>query len=249
MSQTITLSAGSYSLKFKAARRQAQVQPLKFSVDGVQVGSNITPSSNSFADYSSDNFTVSTGSHVVKIEATNASGDNTVFLDGFSLQSSAGNLALNKPVTSNNSLELSQWGVAKITDGILDSQATSQGFTSNQYSSANISGNPVYVEVDLGSNQNVGSVQIYPRTGSSAVGGGSPNFPVGFTVQVAVNGSSTYSTVATVTAQANPNGVAQTYSFPATSARRVRIVVTGLGSPANDEPANYRFQLSELTVF
>lgn len=249
MSQTVTLTAGSYTLKFKAAQRSGQVQPLKISVDSVQVGSNITSNSNSFADYSSSTFTVAAGSHVVKVEATNASGDNTVFLDDFSLQTSAGNLALSKPVSSNNSLESSQWGVAKITDGVLDSQATSQGFTSNQYSGVNVSGNPVYVEVDLGSNQNVGSVKLYPRTGSSAVAGGSPNFPVNFTVQVAVDGSSTYATVATVTAQANPNGVAQAYSFAATSARRIRILVTGLGSPANDEPTNYRFQLSEVSVF
>lgn len=249
MSQTVTLNAGGYSLKFKAAQRPGQVQTLRISLDGVQVGPDITASGSSFADYSSSNFNVSQGNHTIKIEATDASGDNSVFLDSFSLQANTSNLALNKPVTSNNSFEYSAWGVAKLTDGIFTTDPTSYGFTSNAYSNANLSGNPVYVDVDLGIDQPVKSVTLYPRTDLSAAGGGSPNFPVNFTVQTAVNGSTTYSTVATVTAQANPGLIAQTYSFPVTSARHVRIVVTGLGSPASDEPSTYRLQLSELTAF
>jgi F5/8 type C domain len=249
MTQAINIAAGTYSLKFKAAQRPGQVQSIKLSLDGVQVGSNITPTGTAFTDYSSATFTVSAGNRILRLEATNANGDNTCFLDGFSLQASGGNLASGKTVTSNNSLELSEWGVSKLTDGITTSDPGSRGFTSNAYFSNNISGNPVYIEVDLGSNQSVSSIKLYPRNNWSAVGGGSPNFPVDFSVQVAPDGSSTYTTVKTVGGQINPDQSAQTYSFAATSARRIRVAVTGLGSPASDEASVRRLQLSEMQVY
>ena len=86
MAQTVNLSAGSYTLSLKAARRSGQVQPLRFSVDGVQVGDLITPSSDGFSNYTTASFTVSTGSHLLKLEATDGSGDNTTFVDVLSLQ-------------------------------------------------------------------------------------------------------------------------------------------------------------------
>jgi alpha-L-rhamnosidase len=68
-------------------------------------------------------------------------------------------------------------------------------------------------------------------------------------VQVAPDGSSTYTTVKTVGGQINPDQFAQTYSFAATSARRIRVAVTGLGSPASDEASVRRLQLSEMQVY
>ncbi len=86
VAQTVTLNAGTYTLQFKAAQRSGQLQPLRFTVDGVQVGSEIAPESDSFALYSSATFTVTGGSHTVKLEATDTSGDNTSFVDDISIQ-------------------------------------------------------------------------------------------------------------------------------------------------------------------
>jgi hypothetical protein len=76
LSQTVSLDAGSYALSFKAARRSydgSGVQPLKLSLDGVQIGGLITPQSTAFADYTTATFTVKAGKHSLRIEATNGS--------------------------------------------------------------------------------------------------------------------------------------------------------------------------------
>src|SRR5207249_7425384 len=39
ISQTLSLNAGSYTLSFQAARRGSQVQPVKVTIDGTQIGS------------------------------------------------------------------------------------------------------------------------------------------------------------------------------------------------------------------
>ena len=81
ISQTVTLAAGNYTLSFKAARRWSQTQPVKFSVDGVQVGTLISPTSDSFLTYTASAFTVTAGNHTLKLEATDGSGDKSIFLD------------------------------------------------------------------------------------------------------------------------------------------------------------------------
>ncbi len=81
LSQSVSLGAGTYSIKFKAARRQGQIQPLKINVDGTQIGGLITPTGDSFGDYSSINFTLTTGSHTVKFETIDSNGDKTSFID------------------------------------------------------------------------------------------------------------------------------------------------------------------------
>ncbi len=158
-------------------------------------------------------------------------------------------LTLKRTATSNNSLEYGGWGVANLVDGIHTSTPSSEGYTSNLFSSSNASSAPPYVDIDLGSNQSVSSVVLYPRTDAVTTSGGTPDFPVAFTIQAAPDGGS-YTTVATVTNQANPAGASQKYTFPRTSARHIRVVVTTLGTPAVGESVSnaYRFQLAELEV-
>src|SRR5205085_5948581 len=56
ISQALSLSAGSYTLSFKAAQRNCCVspfvQPLRVTVDGTQVGGLVSPGSTSFASFS-----------------------------------------------------------------------------------------------------------------------------------------------------------------------------------------------------
>ncbi|MFF0484894.1 discoidin domain-containing protein [Streptomyces sp. NPDC004435] len=161
---------------------------------------------------------------------------------------SLSNLAVGKPVTSNNTLENAHWGVAKLTDGHDTSVSGAKGYTSNDFPSSDASASPVWVEIDLGADTDLDAVRLFPRTDTPASGGGTAGFPVDFTVQTRTSGGTTYSTVRTVTAAANPNGRPQTYGFKSTRARYVRLRASKLGTPATDEPTRYRLQLAEAHI-
>lgn len=160
------------------------------------------------------------------------------------------NLARLKTVTSNSSLELSDWGLTRLTDGIESSPITSGGYSSHAFSSDDISSTPVWIDIDLGANRTFSQLKIYPRMFTPAVGGAplTPNFPVDFTIQTAPDGGS-YSTALTVTAQGNPVGGPQVYNFLTTTARHIRVQVTKLGLPAFDDPSHYYVQIAEMEVF
>ncbi|MFE9448075.1 discoidin domain-containing protein [Streptomyces sp. NPDC006739] len=158
------------------------------------------------------------------------------------------NLALGRSVSSNNSLENADWGKSRLTDGKLASVTGAKGYTSNDFPSADVGANPVWVEIDLGADTDVDAVRLFPRTDTPAAGGGTAGFPVDFSLQVRRDGSSGYTTVRTVTAEPDPAGLVQTYGFRTTTARYVRLQATRLGAPASDESAKYRLQLAELTV-
>lgn len=92
LSQTLDLTAGSYTLSFKAARRSCcvspYVQPLRVTVDGAQIGSMVSPATTSFAPYSIP-FTIATsGKHVIAFAGTDSS-DKTTFIDAVALTSGA----------------------------------------------------------------------------------------------------------------------------------------------------------------
>jgi hypothetical protein len=161
-----------------------------------------------------------------------------------------GNLALGRTVTSSNSLEQGSWGAAKLTDGITVSGPSSEGYSSNVLSSANVASSPVWVDINLGSAQTVSQVKLFPRTDAASTSGGTPNFPVNFTIQIAPS-SGAYTTVATITGQPDPGFLPQTYSFTPAAGQHVRIVVTELGTPAAGEGGSgyYRLQLAEAQVF
>ncbi|MFF4655454.1 discoidin domain-containing protein [Streptomyces sp. NPDC001381] len=158
------------------------------------------------------------------------------------------NLALGRPVSSNSSLENSDWGKNRLTDGKLTSVTGAKGYTSIDFPSADVSANPVWVEIDLGADTDLDAVRLFPRTDTPAVGGGTAGFPADFTIQTRRDGSSTYTTVRTITAEPNPGGRVQTYGFKTTTARHVRLQATKLGTPPVDETTKYRLQLAELTV-
>ncbi|MEU4445624.1 discoidin domain-containing protein [Actinosynnema sp. NPDC050801] len=158
------------------------------------------------------------------------------------------NLALGRTVTSNNSVEDGDWGRNRLTDGVLTGVVGAKGYTSNAFTSADVSASPVWVEVDLGANAGLDAVRLFPRTDTAATGGGTAGFPVDFTVQTRADGAATYTTVRRVTGQSNPGGRPQTFGFRTTTARHVRIQATKLGAPSTDEPARHRLQLAELQV-
>jgi len=117
------------------------------------------------------------------------------------------------------------------------------------YSSASSSSSEhtEFVQIDLGSERMINSVKLYPRTDKLTTSGGSPNFPVDFTIEGSTDGA-TYSVLTTVTNQANPQGAAQDYTFGAASVRYLKLNVTKLGTPVSNEQGAHYLQLSELEV-
>jgi len=87
ISQSVNFTAaGNYALTFQAARRLGQVQPLRFSVDGVQVGGLLTPPGSSFAPLTSATFSIGTaGAHTLTLSATDNSGDLSTLVDQVNL--------------------------------------------------------------------------------------------------------------------------------------------------------------------
>jgi alpha-L-rhamnosidase len=158
------------------------------------------------------------------------------------------NLALNKTVNARVSLEGGDWGKAKMVDGTQTSITGSKGYTSDPPQSGQSYNE--WVEIDLGANKTLNLVKLFPRTDVDTSGGETPNFPVDFTIQVKPDAGS-YSTVKTITAQANPGHTPQSYDIGAQNARYVKIDVTKLGLPAYDESASnyYRLQLAEVEIY
>jgi alpha-L-rhamnosidase len=95
---------------------------------------------------------------------------------------------------------------------------------------------------------------LYPRTASSddTAGDGTDgaHFPKAFALQVSSDGT-TWTTVHTVTDQADPGPRPQAYRFDTTQARYMRVQVSELGRPtvAEGQLGYYRLQLAEVQAF
>ena len=88
ISQALSLNAGSYTLSFKAAQRSGQIQPVRVTVDGTQIGSLVSPASTSFATISLSFSVASSGTHTIAFTSTD-SADKTTFIDAVTLISSS----------------------------------------------------------------------------------------------------------------------------------------------------------------
>jgi|GEM_PF-375863 len=87
-SQAVTLSAGSYVVTFSAAQRaahQSGSQTFQVQIDGAVVGT-FTPTSTSYANFTTTVFTLAAGVHTVGFVGLNPNGgDNTAFIDQVAL--------------------------------------------------------------------------------------------------------------------------------------------------------------------
>lgn len=90
ISQTITgWTAGTYLVTFQAAQRagwppEGSSQDLAISLDGKLVTS-VTPAGSDWQTYYTASFTVAAGDHVLSIQGTNTTGDNTALVDSVSV--------------------------------------------------------------------------------------------------------------------------------------------------------------------
>ena len=106
-------STGSYVVSFMGCRRNNSKpiynnpQPIKVSIDGVQIGSFMTPPSNTWTLMTTSSFTISTtGSHTITLSATDSSTDKTSFVDLVTITQ------VPPPVITNGSFETPSMGAA-----------------------------------------------------------------------------------------------------------------------------------------
>ncbi len=120
ISQTFSLTAGTYTVSFNAAQRgnyQSSSQTVRVLIDGVAVGT-ITPSGASYASYSTGVFTVAAGAHTLTFVGLNPNGgDNTAFLD---------QVAFNSTVAAP-ALTVSESGTAVVSGGTTNFGTTLAG--------------------------------------------------------------------------------------------------------------------------
>jgi thermitase len=86
----VNLTAGSYTLNFQAARRSysdpsGSVQPIRVSIDGVQIGSLVAPAGTSFGLVSIPFVISASGVHSLQFAGTDATGDKTTFIDAVAI--------------------------------------------------------------------------------------------------------------------------------------------------------------------
>ena len=89
--KNITLDAGSYQVKFKAAQRQTgNAVPIQVSIDGNAVGTPISPASSSnYSSYTTAAFSVGAGSHQLKFSTPSSSGISMSMIDDVAVENTS----------------------------------------------------------------------------------------------------------------------------------------------------------------
>ncbi|MFF5207690.1 discoidin domain-containing protein [Streptosporangium sp. NPDC000396] len=177
----------------------------------------------------------------VKVTGTKLSTDNLghYHMQFAEIETSGGNLALGRTVTSSSSVEYpaESWLRVNATDGGHLSQLWySMGFSS----ALSTVQHPEWVTVDLAGPSRVGKVVLWPRSDGGNTGNG---FPVDFTIQVSSD-NATWTTVASRTAYPKPGADGQVFAFTPTTARYVRIT----GNSLRLDAPHYLMQFAEIEV-
>lgn len=161
------------------------------------------------------------------------------------LSGGAPNLAAHKTVTAESLFETGAWSASYLTDGRTASRDPAIGYTSGRDVGQNpdVSGNPMWLDVDLGSNQTFNQVVLWPR-----MEGGPLNFPDEFTLMAKGDGEDAYIPILRRTGQSDTLGGPLSLYFPETTGRYLRLLVTRLS--ARPSPGDHcRLQLAEIQVF
>lgn len=182
----------------------------------------------------------------IAVKATSTT-DNTKYGIGL-IRVGYDNMAKRKAVTAsssdNTTTDPRQWeyrllvddcATSRIGEGISD---YGNGYRSSSSLTAN---HTEWVKVDLGAENVVNWVYLYPWNDLNVVGEG---FPVDFTIQVSKDDIN-WETVTTLTGCAKPGDAPQIFEFPGKQARYVKVDATSL-RPYNGE---YRLVLAEMEVY
>ena len=130
-SQTLDLTAGTYTVSFQAAQRgnwqPAGDQTFEVLIDGAVVGT-ITPAGTDYATYSTNSFKVSAGSHTLAFIGQ-TSGDSTAFVDQVSLNTAGSGGGSGNGNGSNTYVATINWGDNSSSTGTAIYDASSNTFS------------------------------------------------------------------------------------------------------------------------
>ena len=116
------------------------------------------------------------------------------------------NLTVGKSVTASETIETAGWSTRFLTDGVTNSDnPDAHGWTSQPHGSSDFGGS-IWVTIDLGSVQSVGTIVLWPRTDTLSPDNTTASFPVDYTVRTSATDaqSSSFVVKKTVTGQATP---------------------------------------------
>lgn len=176
----------------------------------------------------------------IKIDMTRlgtpASTDNTGYYAQFAeVEVYGGGKKLSYKATPSSNMNYGNiWNVSYLNDGIVN-DGVHLGWTTNKFGSAN---QHITLVLDLGTEQAVDALVLYPRQDDHANGNSSKaaNFPNTFTVQGSTDGKQ-YSTYRTYTGMQpawannymNVPYIGRTFSMPDKTVSRARLYASGLG--------------------
>ncbi|WP_158251229.1 discoidin domain-containing protein [Cryobacterium sp. Y11] len=158
--------------------------------------------------------------------------------------------ALGGVPTASTSLEQPEfgWGIARLTDGqrheIEFGAHPIRGYSSQPQAAAVAN---EWAQIDLGSEQPVDTVVLWPRDSQVQQGSG---FPDDFTIEGSSNGIdwNVLTTKTGYTAGVNIVG-AQQFEFKATELRYLKVAATLLTDGAGEQAAQFALQLAEITAY
>jgi serine/threonine protein kinase len=154
------------------------------------------------------------------------------------------NLALNKTVYASSDFNSSGWAKAQVTDG---STASSVNLANMGWASDTNPGPDAteYVEVDLGAEEAVDDVTLFPRNDTQLPGA---CFPLDFTIETSTDGVHFTAMPPAVSEQnySFQGDAPQNFAFTNRTARFVRVTATKLTA---DSPDSYRFELKQIEIF
>ncbi len=156
------------------------------------------------------------------------------------------NLALGKKVTvSSNDGGAPAWAASNLTDGKYITVGSVNGWTSGKLDKDACN---VTVQIDLGAENSINRVQLYPRTDATNANGKAAAFPKDFTIAVSKDNQN-WETVATYTDFAAPEiGAPLVIDFDLKMARYVKLNVTKTNDMATNDTLD-RVQLAEFGVY
>ncbi|MFC5402753.1 discoidin domain-containing protein [Cohnella soli] len=184
----------------------------------------------------------SVNARYIKVNGTSLRIDNqsSYRMQFAEIQAFGGNLAAGKKVTASSSYESASdgWLLMNATDGArLSNVYYSMGWSSNSNLTSN---HTEWVTVDLGGSSKISTVNLFPRNDGVKTG---YFFPVDFTIQTSPDNVN-WTTVVTRTGYTQPGNEAQSFTFPASTARYVKINGTSL----RFNEGTYRMQFAEIEV-
>jgi len=163
------------------------------------------------------------------------------------LDSGPPNLALHKRVyASSNPSNTNGWSKDEVTNGITSAFPGSDqdmGWASDGHSNSNA---PEWIEVDLGTEEPIDDVVLYPRNDPQAPGGG---FPSDFTISLSTDGKTWSPPVVAYNGYHSPGTTPQSFFFPRKTARYVKVEAWELNKDVDSSSHGYFFELKQIEIF